>query len=282
MNSFTTTIKVSQSPEQVFHAITNVSGWWTGGEVSGRTDALGAEFTYRYADVFHIEHEITQWVPNEKIVWHVTESAINFPNPSEWTGTDIVFEIAGTPDGTEVRFTHEGLVPECACYEACRDGWTYHLHDGLRRLIANDYTKTFLVDQTPEQVFAAINDVRGWWSEDIEGDTDRPGAVFTFRYKNLHRSVHEIREFVPGQKVVWHISDASLQFVANKSEWKGTDVVFLIRKRADKTEIRFTHVGLVPGIECYGDCSEAWSFHLDSLRKRIETGTGEPNRKERG
>jgi uncharacterized protein YndB with AHSA1/START domain len=281
MNSFTTTIQVSQSPEQVFHAITNVAAWWGGGEVSGRTDVLDAEFTYRYADVFRIDHKITEWVPNQKIVWHVTDSAINFPNPSEWTGTDIVFEIVGTREGTEVRFTHEGLVPACSCFEACRDGWTYHL-DGLRRLIANDYTKTFLVDQTPEQVFAAINDVRGWWSEDIEGDTDRLGAAFTFRYQNMHRSVHKIRELVPGEKVVWHIPEADIHFVKDASEWNGTDVEFLIRKRADKTEVRFTHVGLVPKIECYGDCSGAWSFHLDSLKKLIETGTGEPNHKERG
>ena len=281
MTNFTTTIQVSQSPEQVFQAITNVSAWWAGGQVTGRTDVLGGEFTYRYADVFRIDHKITELVPNKKIVWHVTDSAINFPNPSEWTGTEMVFEISPTRDGSELRFTHEGLNPACSCYEACREGWTYHLHDGLRRLIANDYTKTFIVEQSPEQVFAAINNVRGWWSEDIEGETDRLGATFTFRYQNLHRSVHEIREFVPGQKVVWHIAEADINFVADKSEWNGTDVVFLIRKRADKTEVRFTHVGLVPKIECYGDCSGAWSFHLDSLKKLIETGTGEPNRKER-
>lgn len=287
MKSFTTTIQVPQSPEQVFAAITDVRGWWTG-DIDGRTDALGEEFTYRFAKVHNTKQKITELVPNQKVVWHVTDSFINFADPNEWTGTDIVFEIAKTADGSELRFTHEGLVPDCDCYDACHAGWTFYIEDSLRRLITTgrgrpnrqDYTKTFTVEQTPEQVFAAINDVRGWWSNDIEGDTDRLGAVFTFRYKDLHRSVHEIAEMVPGKKVVWHIADADIAFVKDRSEWNGTDVEFAIRQKGTLTEVQFTHVGLVPKIECYGDCSGAWAFHLDSLKKLIETGAGEPNQKE--
>lgn len=281
MNSFTKTIAIAQSPEQVFRTIKDPRAWWSGGEITGNADVLGGEFTYRYGQAFRVTQKVTELVPNARVVWRVTDSHTNFADPHEWTGTEIVFELAAAPAGTELRFTHAGLVPSCDCYEACRDGWTYHL-EGLRRASANDYTKSFTVDRSPDEVYAAINNVRGWWSEDIDGDTDRLGAAFTFRYKTMHRSVHEIRELVPGQRVVWHIPEAEIHFVKDRAEWNGTDVVFAIHKRGTGTEVRFTHVGLVPRIECYGDCSGAWAFHLDSLKKLIETGTGEPNHKERG
>ena len=66
------------------------------------------------------------------------------------------------------------------------------------------YTTTFLVDQTPAEAFAAINNVRGWWSEDIEGPTDEPGGEFTYQYRDIHRCTMRVVEFVPDEKVVWH------------------------------------------------------------------------------
>ena len=140
-----------------------------------------------------------------------------------------------------------------------------------------DFTTTFSVDQSPKEVFDAINNVRGWWSEEIDGSTDKLGAEFKFHHKDLHRSTQKITEFVPGKKVVWHVSEARLNFVKNKTEWNGTEVVFEITRKDDKTELRFTHVGLVPAFECYGDCSGAWGFYINnSLRDLITTGKGQP------
>jgi uncharacterized protein YndB with AHSA1/START domain len=140
------------------------------------------------------------------------------------------------------------------------------------------FTTSFEVDQSPEEVFTAINNVPGWWSGEIAGDTNKLGAEFTYRYKDMHKSTQRVTEFVPGKKVVWHVTDAELTFVKDKSEWFGTDIVFEITRKGDKTELRFTHVGLVPAFECYGDCSGAWGELVDgNLHNLITTGKNQPD-----
>lgn len=141
-----------------------------------------------------------------------------------------------------------------------------------------NYTATFSVDQTPKEVFKAITNVRGWWSQAIEGDTDKLGAVFYHHYKDVHRCTLKITELVPGKRVVWHVLHNDFNFIKDKSEWNGTDVVFEIARKGDKTEVRFTHVGLVPAYECYDVCSNAWSGYITgSLRNLIATRKGQPN-----
>jgi hypothetical protein len=145
-----------------------------------------------------------------------------------------------------------------------------------------DFTVAFTVDQTPAEVFAAINDVRGWWSGEVEGSTDKLGDEFTYRYEDVHYSKQKITELVPGKKVVWHVLDARLNFVKDKTEWNGTDITFDISKKGDRTEVRFTHVGLKPEIECFDNCSNAWGFYVNgSLRKLITKGKGQSNPKEK-
>ncbi|MCB0163987.1 MAG: SRPBCC domain-containing protein [Anaerolineae bacterium] len=139
-----------------------------------------------------------------------------------------------------------------------------------------NYTTAFLVDQTPEETFAAINNVRDWWSGEIEGDTDRLGGEFTYQSGDLHRSTQKITEWIPGEKIVWHVLDSQINFVQDKTEWTGTDIVFEMTKQDDQTELRFTHIGLAPVLACYGDCSDAWGFYInDSLRRLITTGIGQ-------
>ncbi|MFZ3322014.1 MAG: SRPBCC domain-containing protein [Usitatibacter sp.] len=147
-----------------------------------------------------------------------------------------------------------------------------------RKIAKNEsFTTAFLVDQSPMEVFDAVNNVRGWWSTSLVGKSAKVGDVFTFRYEDIHESRQELIEVVPGKRVVWLIRDASLNFVEDKGEWKGTKVVFDISKKGGKTELRFTHEGLVPAFQCFDQCSEGWGFFIDkSLKKLITTGKGEP------
>jgi NAD(P)-dependent dehydrogenase (short-subunit alcohol dehydrogenase family) len=159
--------------------------------------------------------------------------------------------------------------------EAWRSGAAKALERDNAALLPHNqsYTTAFVVDQTPDEVFDAINDVRGWWSGEIDGETDKLGAVFTYRNREIHRSKQEITELVPGKKVAWHVLDGYLSFIEEKTEWTGTDIVFEIGEKDGRTEVRFTHVGLAPRDECYGVCSDAWGALINgNLRRLIVTG----------
>jgi hypothetical protein len=143
------------------------------------------------------------------------------------------------------------------------------------------FTTRFSVDQTPQEAFDAINNVRGWWSENVEGVTNEVGKEFRYRHRDIHRCTIEVAEFVPGVKVVWRVRDNQFNFTRDESEWKGTEIHFEIVKTGRQTEIRFAHLGLVPAYECFDVCSNAWGSYINgSLRSLIATGHGAPNAKE--
>jgi hypothetical protein len=127
---------------------------------------------------------------------------------------------------------------------------------------------------------AAISNPRGWWSEEIEGDTETLGAEFKYHYADVHRCKMKITELIPDKKVVWHMLENYFNCTEDKSEWKGTKITFEIVKKSDKTEIHFTHLGLVPECECFDICSNAWGTNIDrSLKNLMTTGKGMPTRR---
>lgn len=142
-----------------------------------------------------------------------------------------------------------------------------------------DFSTRLEVEASPQDVFRAIVDPRGWWGRTIEGRADRLGEEWTYRYKDMHVSRHRTTELAPGEKVVWHVVDGELAFLKkDRREWVGTDIVFDIARKGDRTELRFTHVGLAPDAECFDICAPAWTGLIqNSLRKLIETGRGAPD-----
>jgi hypothetical protein len=142
----------------------------------------------------------------------------------------------------------------------------------------SDLTYTFTVDRSPAEAFAAICDPRAWWSGDVQGRTDELGAEWSYEVPDLHFTSFRITELVPDRSVAWLVTGSRIEFTEDKEEWTGTTVRFDITTAAAGTEVRFTHEGLVPQVECYDVCRVAWSEYVNgSLRALIETGTGRPN-----
>jgi hypothetical protein len=146
--NLTATLSVDRTPDEVFAAITDVRGWWSENLI-GDSAALHDEFVFtddcRYpgetarekTGIRYCRFRLTEVVPGERMVWHVVDSLLTFiDDRDEWTGTDVVFELTATPDGTTLHFTHQGLNDaESECFEACSAGWTYYITTSLPQLI---------------------------------------------------------------------------------------------------------------------------------------------------
>ena len=159
-------------------------------------------------------------------------------------------------------------------------------------MATSDFTTTISVDQTPKEAFNAINNVRGWWSEEIEGSTDKLNDEFKYHFEDIHRCRLKLIEVIPDKKIVWLVTDnyfkpgifddpshpLSGEDGFDKAEWVDTTISFEISEKDSKTQIRFTHLGLVPGYECFNVCANGWSHYIgESLLSLITTGKGQPN-----
>ncbi len=145
-----------------------------------------------------------------------------------------------------------------------------------------DYSTLITVNASPEEAFNCINNVRKWWTENLDGNSQKLNDEFSVRFGDVHYSKQKLVEVIPGKKVTWLVTESKLNFITNKQEWNGTKISFEIFEKEKKTYIRFTHEGLLPGIECYGACSNAWSEYIQqSLLSLVNTGKGQPTPKEK-
>lgn len=140
-----------------------------------------------------------------------------------------------------------------------------------------DLTLEFTVAASPDDVFAAICDVAGWWGP-ITGRTDAVGEEFVYVVPGLHYSGFRVSALEPGRVVEWIVTGSYLDFISDRQEWNGTVVRFEIDETPEGTRVVFAHRGLNPDVECYAACSNAWALYVrGSLPALIETGVGTPN-----
>ncbi len=142
-----------------------------------------------------------------------------------------------------------------------------------------DYTATIGAKISAREAVNAINNVAGWWTEDIEGSAERLNDVFTVRFGETFVTF-KVVEVIPKEKISWLVTDCYLAWLKDKTEWKDTKLLFEISAENDETKIIFTHIGLQPDIECYESCVKGWDQYIkDSLFKLLTEGKGSPQRR---
>ena len=136
--SYSVSIEVDQSPNDVFNHINEVSKWWSK-DFEGRSTKLYDEFVICHPGRHYSKQRLIEVLPGKKLVWLVTDSVLDWieEDKHEWTNTKMIFEITTQGDKSVLHFTHEGLVPEKACYARCEQGWNLVIKDCLFRLITD-------------------------------------------------------------------------------------------------------------------------------------------------
>ncbi|RTL60454.1 MAG: SRPBCC domain-containing protein [Sphingobacteriales bacterium] len=136
LESFTTSIEIINTPEEVFNCITEVTKWWSK-DFEGNSKNLNDEFVIHHPNQHYSKQKLIEVIANKKIVWLVTESELNWlkNNKSEWTNTKMFFELTTRDNKTSLHFTHYGLIPEMECYAMCEKGWTMIIKSWLLHFI---------------------------------------------------------------------------------------------------------------------------------------------------
>ena len=132
---------------------------------------------------------------------------------------------------------------------------------------SEDFTVTIELEKSGEDVFKAITaDVGKWWGgSDLTGNSTKLNDEFVIHHPGAHYSKQRIVEIIPGKKVVWLVTESELSWLEkDKHEWENTKIIFEIVAEGDKTQLRFTHHGLVPEKECYERCAdEGWGIVIN-------------------
>ena len=132
---FKCSITANVTAAEAVDVISRVSDWWKR-DVAGRAEKLHDEFTVRFSETSFVTFNITEFMPDTKIVWTVTDCYLPWLNDkTEWTGTNVIFEISSENNTTTIHFTHQGLVPQVECYDMCVKGWTQYVPGSLLKLL---------------------------------------------------------------------------------------------------------------------------------------------------
>jgi uncharacterized protein YndB with AHSA1/START domain len=128
------------------------------------------------------------------------------------------------------------------------------------------------IHATPANIFAALTTKEGvatWWTDDC----DVSASEATYRFAKPDRD----------RESTWRVDERTGSRVAmtcirevNTPDWLGTKLSFALEPRGAITRVSLVHAGYRDKNEMYEQCTAGWAYFLGSLKKLLETGTGEP------
>jgi uncharacterized protein YndB with AHSA1/START domain len=282
--SYTATIEVDQTPEDVFNRITDVSKWWSK-DFEGHSAKLNDEFTILHAGAHYSKQKLFEVIPNKKMVWLVTESHLDWleKNKGEWTNTKMIFEITSKGDKTVLDFTHEGLVPEKECHSRCAQGWDMVIKEWLFNFITrgkeigsmkSEFVYVSYIKTTPDKLWRSLTSpeiAKQWWGGGINIKCDwKKGSPWAMSYDDGRPAdAGEILEVdPPGRMVIrWRnesnpeLKEEGFSRCAIELEAMNGAVKLTVRHELD-----------CPNSKFIAAVSSGWPLILSNLKSLLETG----------
>ena len=132
--NYHSSITANISAEEAYVKISKVNNWWAL-NFEGSAQKKGDVFTVRFGDTF-VTFKIAVAIPGRKFTWYAMDCLLPWLNDkTEWTGTEIVFEISRENNATKIDMTHIGLTPEVECYDQCEKGWDHFIKESLFKFV---------------------------------------------------------------------------------------------------------------------------------------------------
>ncbi|HEY0755642.1 MAG TPA: hypothetical protein VGD98_16915 [Ktedonobacteraceae bacterium] len=140
-----------------------------------------------------------------------------------------------------------------------------------------DYHSNLTANVYPREAFEKISRVSEWWSKDFTGESQKLNDVFTVRFSSGDMYKAKISEMQPDTTITWEFIDTYQGWVKDHTEWVGTKIIWEVIPQNDGVEVKMTHSGLVPALECFNQCTKGWNYlTLESLFKFLNEGKGLP------
>ncbi|HEX3385148.1 MAG TPA: SRPBCC domain-containing protein [Mucilaginibacter sp.] len=139
----------------------------------------------------------------------------------------------------------------------------------------NSFSSSISAKISADEAIKKIVKISDWWGVTVTGSVEKEGDKFVVKMTGDSFFNFTAIELISGKRMVWLVTDCYMPWYSDKTEWTNTRLIFDLDENEDETQIRFTHEGLTPDVECYKDCEPGWTHWIKtSLFSYLTTGQG--------